>query len=491
MKKYFSKAIMVSLMFTAMQGNVLTSFAQDVESSNEYANVFKGSKPVVINGTNQSVKVTINAKALRNEQPIKISVTPGFSVTPSTLPANTSNGEVTVTLTSTKSETVGKLILRSGDTRSYVILKGIRTPLEVKDLSNSPIYKGGNDESFIKTAKNGFNPTNKGYTVEFKIKTDNPNKQFFPFMVDSKGNGVKGFVTNSGIGLFSANDQKEFPNPASSVNGGLGKFYNNDGLYHTYRYAVTPDNRIFIYRDGIFITEARLADYGHQADFATETGAPVENLLKNPNFEGEYDTIPHEGGLLKAIEGWDIAIGDKYNSQQFIVNQELNNVQDFNNHILQMKRYQWADGWSAAIIQQVVDVAPSETYSFSALARGGIKTDGSIFGKIKIEEVQDQSKGASADVTSKEWETYSMDYTTSANCKQIRAIFYLERDKWGSWFPPLEIDNAKLTGKSRLYSPKIGFDNKFANVEYFTYDLTGAYAPAAPQIITATEKEKK
>ncbi|MDD3323115.1 MAG: hypothetical protein PHS59_16915, partial [Paludibacter sp.] len=42
--------------------------------------------------------------------------------------------------------------------------------------------------------------------------------------------------------------------------------------------------------------------------------------------------------------------------------------------------------------------------------------------------------------------------------------------------------NVKLTGKGRTYDQKIGFDNKFSGVDYFTYDLTGAYAPLAAEI---------
>ncbi|MBU5894929.1 hypothetical protein JVW19_23420, partial [Vibrio cholerae O1] len=71
-----------------------------------------------------------------------------------------------------------------------------------------------------------------------------------------------------------------------------GKFYNNDGEAHIYRFAITEDNRAFIYRDGIPVDSVRIIDYAPQPNFAEKVGKPVENLLKNPNFEGEFDVNP-------------------------------------------------------------------------------------------------------------------------------------------------------------------------------------------------------
>jgi len=360
------------------------------------------------------------------------------------------------------------------------------TPLPTKDIAQSPVYKGGQDETFEKSANEGFKPTDKGYTIEFKTNTESPEKGVFPYVVDGKGMGLKGYVTGEGTGLYSSTSKKGFSNPLTSGNGGLGKFYNNDKRAHVYRYAVTSDNRVFVYRDGYPIDTVRAADYGSQANFAAEPGDPVENLLKNPDFEGDYNTA-YDNHMAVSIEGWDVVISDRYNSEQYIVPQEISNEQDFNNHILQMKRYKWSDGWSAAEIAQVVDVVPNETYTLQALVRGGIKKkEGDLLGKIKIEEVQDNALGTSVDITSDDWETYSTDYTASANCKQIRVVFYLERDKWGADITPLEIDNVKLTGRSVQYVPKIGFENQGAKLDYFTYDLSGAYAPAVQPRIEVT-----
>ena len=56
-------------------------------------------------------------------------------------------------------------------------------------------------------------------------------------------------------------------------------------------------------------------------------GEPVENLLKNPDFEGEFDVNP-DTKLATRIEGWDIVISDRWNSEQQIIPEEIDNNQD-------------------------------------------------------------------------------------------------------------------------------------------------------------------
>lgn len=443
---------------------------------------------LVINGTGASGVFKVSGKDLPSALPIQITVSAGFSLSQTSIPAGSKDTPVTVTLTSTKNNTDGLIVLRSGDIRSYIKVKGVGTALPQKDLSKSAAYHGGDATEFVKTSKDGFKPSNKGYTVEFKAKIDE-NGEFALYAVNNEGIGFKGYATPSEMGLYNSEWKSGFPNPVTSVDGGLSKFYNDDGNNHIFRYAVTPDNRLFIYRDGIPVDSVRTIDYGTQPDFATANGDPKENLLKNPGFEGEYDT-KYDNHMAVGIEGWNILIGDRYNSEQYILPKEIDNNQDINNHILEMRRYMWADGWSAAEISQVVDVAPNETYSLSALIKGGIKEkEGTTLGKMKIREMQDNSLGKSVDITSNDWQTYSLDYTTSANCKQLMVTFYLERDKWGAHISPMDIDNVKLTGKSRLYSPKVGFENNGTKVSYFAYDDSGAYAPAtSPQISVTVGK---
>lgn len=209
---------------------------------------------------------------------------------------------------------------------------------------------------------------------------------------------------------------------------------------------------------------------------------PVENLLKNPNFEGEFDVNP-ETKLVSRVEGWDVVIGDRWNSEQQILPEEIDNNQDLDNHVFEIRPYKWAAGWSDGILMQVVDVVPNESYTLSALLKGGIaKKEGKLTGKMIIEEVQDPEKKVITEIASDNWETYSMDYTTSAECNQIRVSFTVGRGGWGNDIGAVRVDNAKLTGTSRTYSPKFGFIDNTADVEYFTIDESGAYAPAQPEI---------
>ena len=121
--------------------------------------------------------------------------------------------------------------------------------------------------------------------------------------------------------------------------------------------------------------------------------------------------------------------------------------------------------------------------TLSALLKGGIaKKEGKLTGKMIIEEVQDPEKKVITEIASDNWETYSMDYTTSAECNQIRVSFTVGRGGWGNDIGAVRVDNAKLTGTSRTYSPKFGFIDNTADVEYFTIDESGAYAPAQPKI---------
>lgn len=466
--------------------NPLAPKNEEKKDKKEKKSINNEKNPLIINGTNSSTTIVVNSANLLPNQPITITTPAGFTVKPKTIPVNSGKTTVTVTYTKTLKEKSGVVVLRSGSTRSYVYVKGIASSLPKKDISSSPIYTGGEDEEYVQKSADGFTPGKNGFTVEFKVNT-NLNKEFAPYVVTKDGVGFKAYVTSSDMGLYNSKFKKEISNPETSVKGGLGKFYNDDDRAHTYRYAVTSDKRIFIYRDGLPVDTVLSIDYGLQPDFAIETGDPVENLLKNPDFEGEF-TMNKGGKIAKTIEGWDILIDDIYNSEQYIVKQEINNEQDFNNQILQMKRYQWSDGWSAAEITQIVDVTPNETYTLSALVRGGFKKkDGTFLGKIKIYEIQNNVLGTSVNLISDNWETYSMDYTTSPFCKQICVLFYLERDKKDIFISPLEIDNIKLTGKSCIYKPKIGFNNKQSLVEYFTYDLTDAYAPLTPQITVSSD----
>ena len=96
-------------------------------------------------------------------------------------------------------------------------------------------------------------------------------RKAFILICKRKGYGFKAYITSNEIGLFNAY-KKELPILATNGKaGGKGKFYNNDGQAHIYRFAITPDNRAFIYRDGIPVDSVRIIDYAPQPNFAEKS----------------------------------------------------------------------------------------------------------------------------------------------------------------------------------------------------------------------------
>lgn len=475
MKRKYVKVIAAVIGMAIMNGHPLTLNAKSKKN--------RTATPtgITIHGYGETASFSVDSKNLRTDEPIQVSATHGFEVSPHEISPN-GKGSVTVKLVSSKRQTDGKVILRSGDTRYYVDVKGEGKDLPVKDLSATPVYKGGGQDSFEKE----FSPAKNGYTIEFKVAIPADGNEFNPFAINADGQGFKSYVTSTAFGLCHSTSKADgFKNPSTNVTGGRGKFYNNDGKAHIYRIAVMPDNRAFFYRDGIAVDTVRLHDYGLQPEFASGNGDIKENLLKNPGFEGEFEVfgVKNAEDVAKGIEGWYIDIHDYWCSQQFIVPEEIDQAIGVDNHVAQIKPYMWANGWGNGNINQIIDVAPNETYTLTALVKGGIREkEGTLAGSMFIEEMQNREKRVKVDIASDSWETYSLDYTTSADCKQIRVVFQTESGKWGEHRSPLEVDNVKLTGVSRQYTPKIGFTNQDAQVEYFTFDTTGAYAPASPEI---------
>ena len=439
-----------------------------------------------LEGTGAEASATIVPTGLAED--ISVSVTSGFSVTPEIIKADAGETQITVKNLSTRATTTGKLILRSGDIRTYVEIEAHGTPLPVKDLSKP----GGKDYSF--TALSGDIPesqefdadalSDNGFTLELRAKTDD-GTSVLPYAVTSGGLGFKSYIRSSSIGMMNSKNvfvsEKGISNPANG-----GTFYNTDGQYHTYRYAVTPDRRVFIYRDGMPVDTFRVADLALQPEWSETNGEVERNLIKNGDFEGEWD-FSESQNITKYIEGWDVYPYDQYNSYQDITREERSNEVDQNNHVLDIHRYMWNDGWAAAEISQIVDVAPNETYAFSALAKGG-QYSGSPLGSIRIQDLQNDGNKATLTVTSDSYQTYATDFETKANTKQIRIYFYLERAKWGASVSGFKVDDVKLTGVRRIATPTVGFDNQSAELEYFSFDPTGAYAPAFASLTTSADE---
>lgn len=186
------------------------------------------------------------------------------------------------------------------------------------------------------------------------------------------------------------------------------------------------------------------------------------------------------------MQGWIVDPIDRYNCTYDVVPFEIDNTFDHNNHVMKLQRYNWNDGWGSGTVSQIVDVVPGETYSLSFLAQGGMdKKSGTNMSSVKIQEVQNSSKGNSVTITNEEgMKPYGLDYTASADCRQIKVILHNERflngGGWGSNPVAFLVDNMVLTGKARTLDQLVGFDNSNSELGYFAYDVTGAYAPLSP-----------
>ena len=466
-----------------------------------FASIATSTDELLIRGTGASGTFTVNTANLTGD--ISVTATHGFEVSPSTLPAGTQNATVTVKNLTSLIENKGRIILRSGDLRKEVQLTAYGDALPVKDISSLPttassasgqVFGGSSAESATFPASA---LSDKGYTIEIKAKTDDPGKSVLPYAVTSDGLGFKSYVRSTSMGLMNGKDvfvsEKGLSNPANG-----GTFYNTDGLFHTYRYAVTPDRRIFVYRDGMPIDTFRVADLALQPEWSEKNGDMQPNLIKNGTFEGEHNFSDSQN-ITKFIEGWDVYPYDQYNSYQDIDREERSNEIDQNNHVLSIHRYMWNDGWADAEISQIVDVASDDIYTFSALAKGG-QYNGSALGSIRIQDLQNDDNNVKLNVTSDSYQKYTADFETKANTKQIRITFQLGRAKWGASVSNFRIDDARLVGTSRIPTAQVGFENQGAEIEYFAIDASGAYAPALPgltvkdindAIQSATDKDGK
>lgn len=438
---------------------------------------YEGMPTLIVNGTNKKASFSVSPKALNED--ITITAPREFVVSPSIIPAGSPRQTVTVTYTGYGKNAEGKLILKSGENRQYVHLVGTSPAIPSKGTLNSVNKKSGNKNDW----KSDFTPGSNGYTYEFQLASNEDGFEFQPFLVDADGNGVKLYVTDSEFGYTNARNRRGFTNPATQGKpGGTGKFYNNDGKSHTYRIAVTPDNWAFIYRDGIGIDTLNIAMISPQPEFGAVKGEMKENLLRNGDFEGGYKAEGNED-LVTRLDGWDIVIGDRWNSEQFIKNAELSSDVDYDNHVFTIKPYKWRDGWGDGSIEQLIDVVPGETYTLEVLAKGGTSAkQGKNTGRITIREVQQGGAKVSTEIASNQWEMYSLDLTASPECKQIAVSFSVGSGKWGGDITPVCVEDARLVGVGAKYKPVYGFSNSNASVNYIAFDNTGAYAPETPAI---------
>ena len=159
--------------------------------------------PEVIRLKETGAEETVTVVATGLTEDISLQVGPGFEVTPTMIKAGTESTQVTVRYVSTLRHTEGKLILRSGDIRTYVNIVAEGTPLPVKDISTAGhVFDGSAVESQMFNAES---LSDAGYTIEIKARTDDASKSVLPYAVTSSGLGFKSYVRSTSMGLLNRN----------------------------------------------------------------------------------------------------------------------------------------------------------------------------------------------------------------------------------------------------------------------------------------------
>jgi hypothetical protein len=329
MKKVFIfYLLIVCLMLNTIQANnsSLIILSEMIEESQEIkpqrAKASTMVDTISIYGNENPLSLFLTGTGAIKEKNIQIFAPAGFKASKTMIPGNVTNEEVKISLIASVPKSSGNLVIIAGSFVRTIYLIGYATPLQEKDLSIEPVYDGGADAEFVITDADGFMPEN-GYTVEFTAKFPAVISYVYPYAITSEGSGFQAITSKEKIGISNAGQDwvsKNFSNPAS-LN---GVFYPDDE-FHTYRYAVTPDNRLFFYYDGGLVDIVRLQDFGLQKHMIEGEGDFEENLLVNGDFEGEYSFIKSDPGseILGSIEGWAIGANDRWNSEQYIMKQEI------------------------------------------------------------------------------------------------------------------------------------------------------------------------
>ncbi|WP_455587103.1 T9SS type A sorting domain-containing protein [Bacteroides sp.] len=473
-----------TLGFIASEGTEVEYFAYDTDKG--YApvqpEIVVSTDTLELNGTGKSAVLKVSGSGLVPGENIRIMSPGGFSLNVTELSYDAVNKPIVVRMESSLKSYIGDIILTSGTTQQRVHVIGKGTALPEKDLSVAPVYKGNGDEWEV-TGTEGFQPSNKGYSVEFKVKSNILNSKMTWYGMEENGRGLRPFVKGSEIGIYNGE--------AENVR---LKMDNTDKAY-TYRYAVTPDNRVFVYYNNVPVDTLFTLDYAWVEGFAAGNGPVKENLLYNPGFEEIYTEYimpddPEKDIFVDYIEGWTIMDPKNgWNARSHIKEMKVNDEYGVGNHVCGLERYRWEDGYDDGKVSQVVSVVPGTEYTLEVMAKGGIKKNGGQkLAYVRIEEVQATDKNVTATVESETFKTYSLKYTPTERCEQIRVVLGLQKAGKDNECSMAYFDNVKLSGASRTFEQKLGFIKANAELEYFTYDMTGAYAPILPKFDFSEER---
>ena len=462
--------------YEAVEGTEVEYFAYDMDHAYAPAKpeITTSDDIVRINKTNGAAVVRVTAKDLNVDEDIQVICPDGIKAAPERLKYNASNSVLRLQLTSTRERLIGKVILRSGTTKKVITVDGRGTPLEQKEYSTYTV--NGNTASW--NGDGSFQPSKDGYTVEYKTTATGSNQSVEITALDAKGT-ARTYTDGDSHGVYDGDNKL------------TRKKHNPERGAHTYRYAFTPDRLVFVYMDNAPLDTLQMADYATQQGLTGIEGEVSENLLNNPGFEGRSATYimsddPDGGVFTNYIEGWSIDNPNEgWNSRSYITEEVVGDEMGDDNHVAELERYRWEDGWADSRISQVVNVVPGATYDLSVLAMGGFrKSDDSSQGFIRIEEVETPTKAKEVKIKDQDrykFGRYTMRFTPSAKCHQIRVVLGMKKCGKNE-SERARFDDVVLRGKSVSFAPALSMVNNNSTLEYFHVDPTGAYAPSMPVI---------
>lgn len=457
--------------FVAEEGTEVEYIAYDM--ANAYApatpSIELSEERVRIDKTDGSAIIRVTGHNLNPGEDITVICPEGFEAAPRSLKYDASKSILRIKMTSQREKVSGNIILRSGTTKTLLKVDGRGTPLPEKVLSDTPAYTG-TDATWSADA---FTPSAKGYTVEFKAKT-----------AGTATIGFTGVDALGSINTFAGGGKHGVVNGSETLNRGN---IDDPAKEHTYRYAVTADRHVFVYCDGAPLDTLRINDYANPADLPYVEGDESANLLTNSGFEGAASTYvmsddPEGAVFYNYVQGWTInAPNDGWNSRTYISEAVVGDEMADDNHVLELARYQWQDGWANSEVSQTVNVVPGTTYRLSAMAMGGFKkSDDSSLGYIRIEEVQAPTKCKEVKIAEAhryKFGHYTLNYTPSAKCTQLRVVLGMKKAGKGTESERVRFDDVTLAGKAVRLTPSLTMNNHGATLDYFAYDESGAYAP--------------
>jgi hypothetical protein len=440
------------------------------------------SDEIIINGTGKSELLRITGHDLVPGEKIYLSCPGNFSLSKTELEPDVKAGNVVVKMLSTLKRCDGYITLRSGRTVKRVHVIGKGTTLPERELSGSPVYTGNADTWSISQA-DGFNPED-GYTVEFKVSNQLLNSRFEWFGATANNGGINPVHDGSSISVRNGSSTSKVLTVDDVDN------------YTTYRYAVASDGRVFVYRDRAPIDTLYVHDYAMPVGYAGASGSYSENLLHNSGFDEASTTYimdddPDREVFTDYIEGWTITDPHNgWNTRSHIVTERINDEYGDFNQVMALERYRWESGYES-VTTQTVPIVPNTEYVLTAMAKGGISKSGSTpLAYIRLEETQNTDLGTTVKVETNDYRQYTIKYTPSNDCEQLRVVLGFKTAGKGTETSMAKFDNVRLEGYARQLTPKLGFEKANTNMAYFTYDLTGAYAPILPNISIGSDDEE-